>query len=108
MKNLILTLTLASAALFAVDTKPPEILSDSPNPQRYLYGATRIPGSVKLKLTVDESGKLSSVKVLEGRPELAASAIRMVHDYKFAPATAGNHNVRAELDVEFHFRFRAD
>jgi hypothetical protein len=108
MKFTLLALTLASASLFAAQTKPAEVLADSPNPQRYLYGVTRNPGSVRLLLDIDSTGKLRHVKVLKGTPDLVPSAVRMAHDYKFAAAQVDGKNVPAQLELDLHFRFSQD
>ena len=105
MKSTILTLALASASLFGNETKPAQIIADSPNPQRYLYGVARVPGSVKLKLDIDETGKLRHVKVIKGSPELVPSAVRMAYDYKFAAAQVDGKNVPGQLELDLNFRF---
>lgn len=105
MKHILFTLALTAAAAMATEAQPAQILADSPNPQRYLYGATRVPGTVKLKLLIDHNGKLRRVEVLEGRPELVASAIRMMYDYRFAPAQADGKPVASDMNIDLNFRF---
>lgn len=105
MTRTLLTLTLATASFFATETKPAQILADSPHPQRYLYGFARVPGSVVLQLDIDANGKLRNVKVVRGSGALVPSAVRMVHDYKFAAAQVDGKAVPGKLELDFNFRF---
>jgi hypothetical protein len=108
MKNILITLALATTSMFANEPTPAKIVEDTPYPQRYMYGVTRIPGTVKLKLRIDEQGKLRHVDALKGRPDLVASAIRMVHDYKYAAAASNGQRVASDMEVELNFRFSQD
>ncbi len=105
MKSLITSLALAASTLLAADVTPAQFLNDSPSPERYLYGVTRTPGAVKMRIHIDDRGKVRNVQVKEGRTELVAAAIRMVMDYRYQPAQSEGHAVQSDLDLELNFRF---
>ena len=96
--------TILLALALAADITPAQLKQDAPDPKRYLYGVARIEGKVKMRLIIDDTGKVRSVKVLQGRPELVAPAVRMVHDYRYAPAQLEGRPVASDLEVELNFR----
>ncbi len=105
MKSIIFGVAIAAATLLGKDDKPAQILVDSLNPGQYMQGSNRVPGMVKLKLDIDENGKLRNVKALKGRPDLVGPAFRMLKDYRFAPAESDGKPVKSALDLELNFRF---
>ncbi|MCX6614267.1 MAG: energy transducer TonB [Acidobacteria bacterium] len=105
MKSTIFALALAAATLCGQDLKPAQILTDSMHPERYLHGVARTPGTVKLHLDIDETGKLRAARAMSGRPDLVGPAFKMLRDYKFAPAQSEGKPFRSALDLELNFRF---
>ena len=105
MKSTIFALALVAATLCGQDLKPAQIISDSMHPERYMHGVTRTPGTVKLRLDIDETGKMRAVRAINGRPELVGPAYKMLKDYKFAPAQSEGKPFRSSLDLELNFRF---
>jgi len=66
--------------------------------------AAKIQGTVKLRITVDKSGNVSAVKVLEGLDKgLDENAVKTVRTWKFKPAVKDGKPVAANATVEIAF-----
>jgi TonB family protein len=107
MKLNLLTLALMAVSSFAapIDTKP-AFISRYANPHpAYMDGAIRNDGTVKCRVTVDEAGRMSGLRVISGRTDLVRPALRTVSNWTFAPAIRNGRTVRSELEVEVRFQF---
>ena len=60
-------------------------------------------GSVILKVSIDSSGTVSGVQVLDGDTALAAEAVRSVRQWRYKPYQVGRRNVPMELLVTVNF-----
>ena len=107
MKSTILALAFAAFAAAEPVVQQPQILQQGFAPQRYLYDVVHTPGRVRLNLTLNEKGEIMRYKVLNGRPDLTPAAIRIVHDWKFQPATVDGHAVVSNMDVIVGFSFQS-
>lgn len=63
-------------------------------------------GSVLLKATVDETGRLIHISVLPGLPPaVVEQAIKTVRQWEFEPATRRGNPVKCTVHLEVNFRF---
>ena len=68
-----------------------------------LAKAARIGGSVKLDLTVSESGDVASVKVITGHPMLVSSAVDAAKKWKYKPFESEGKPIQVITEVELNF-----
>ncbi len=61
-------------------------------------------GIVKLHLTVDPDGGVSSVNVLDGPELLIPAAVAAVKNWRYLPALLNGEPVASEKDIEVEFR----
>jgi TonB family protein len=106
MKKILITVLLAASAVFAdANVEPARILKRTAPDTRSIASAIRTNGSVKLEVTVNEQGRIGSVRVLKARPDLLAVAIQTIHQWDFAAAKVDGHPVRSLMNVDLNFAF---
>ncbi len=64
----------------------------------------RITGPVVLDATIGEDGKVKVLKVIEGEPELSASAASAVRQWKYSPAILNGKAIEAEKRITVVFK----
>jgi len=80
-----------------------EVVKRSAPPYPQVARQMRISGNVSLEVTVSADGKVEKVKVVDGHPLLADSAINSVKSWGFRPATAQGQPVSATIPVVVRF-----
>lgn len=106
MKNILTTVLLAAATLFAdAKVEPARIVKRTAPDTRAIASAIHTNGSVQLEVTVDERGRIGKVSVLKARPDLHAVAVKTIHEWDFAAATVDGHPVSSRLTVDLNFAF---
>jgi TonB family protein len=63
----------------------------------------KLQGDVILMAMIDTTGKVTTVKVLQGHPLLANSAIKAVQQWKYRPFLLKGEAVPVETTVTVHF-----
>jgi protein TonB len=63
----------------------------------------RISGIVLLRITVDEAGKVTDIKVVSGHPLLVPAAIEAVSHWKYSPTILNGHSVPVIATVAVNF-----
>jgi protein TonB len=66
----------------------------------------RISGAVNIEATIDASGKVKGVKVLDGHPVLSGAAVNAVLKWRYRPATLNGQPI--ETTVTIRVLFSAD
>jgi len=66
----------------------------------------RITGNVVLRITVDESGSVSSVQVVSGHPILVPAAVAAVRQWKYSPTILNGEPVPVIANVTVTFSLR--
>jgi TonB family protein len=67
-----------------------------------------IEGTVTLRLSINASGSVDSVRLLSGPPLLVPAAISAVKNWRYLPALLNGEPVKSEQDVSVGFRLPAD
>lgn len=67
----------------------------------------RVTGTVKLKIVVDKSGRVVSVKVISGDRLLAGAAIDAVKQWEYQPFVFNGEPVKVESTVKVNFTLKA-
>jgi len=62
-----------------------------------------IQGDVVFNIVVDESGKITSSKLVSGDPLLVAASKDAIRQYSFRPYTVDGNPVRVKSQLGFHF-----
>lgn len=104
----------SKSATAAPETMTPEA-TEGKQPAKFLSGTDpdysesarekHIEGTVILAVTVNEKGKVTSVKVVNPlESSLDRRAVKAVKHWKFSPATLGGKPVAAEFNVSVDFR----
>lgn len=104
----------SKSATAAPETMPSEA-REGKQPAKFLSGTDpdysesarekHIEGTVILAVTVNEKGKVTSVKVVNPlESSLDRRAVKAVKHWKFSPATLGGKPVAAEFNVSVDFR----
>jgi TonB family protein len=65
----------------------------------------RLEGKVVLAAVITEEGKLSDVKVVEGPPVLAQSAVEAVKQWRYKPYELDGKPVKNEIRINIDFKF---
>ena len=68
-----------------------------------LAKAARIGGTVKLDLTVSESGNVAAVTVIAGHPMLVSSAVDAAKKWKYKPFKSDGKPIQVITEVELNF-----
>lgn len=68
-----------------------------------LAKAARIGGTVKLDLTISESGEVAAIKVISGHPMLVPSAVDTAKNWKYKPFENDGKPVQVITEVELNF-----
>lgn len=79
---------------------PPKVLSDT---EVLRPEGTEAEADVLLELTIDERGKVSQVKVLEGEEPFASAAKAAAEKWRFRPAFRGENPLSARIRFAVHF-----
>jgi TonB family protein len=65
--------------------------------------AAKVAGTVTVRVTVDETGKVISAQALAGHPLLRAAALAAAHEATFAPTMVGGKPVRVSGIIVYQF-----
>ncbi|MGH9524037.1 MAG: TonB family protein [Terriglobales bacterium] len=87
----------------AANDSTPELISKAPISFPAAAVAAHRQGSVILKVTVDPSGTVRGIEVLDGDEVLAAEAVRSVHQWRYKPYQAGGRDVGIQLLLTINF-----
>ena len=60
-------------------------------------------GTVVLEVSLDETGKITDVRVVRGIPSLTESADRSIRQWEFQPAQLNGEPVHSKMTVAFSF-----
>ena len=104
--SLLIFLTLSTVTLSAkgqkssTDFQPPQVIStvEPSYPTNAVAG-----GTVILKVTINSSGGIEDVQVLQGAKGFTQQAIETVRKWKFEPAKLDEKRVEASIPVAFSF-----
>lgn len=104
--SLVICLALFSVTLFAKgqkappDFQPPQVIStvEPSYPANTVAG-----GTVVLKVTLNPSGQIEDVHVLQGAKGFTQQAMEAIRKWKFKPASFDGEPVAASIPVAFSF-----
>lgn len=68
-----------------------------------LAKAARVGGTVKVELTISESGSIRAVKIISGHPMLVASAVDAVKKWQYQPFEHDGKPIQVTTEVELSF-----
>jgi protein TonB len=88
------------------DVKTARLISSPPPVYPSLARTQHIQGAVLIDALVDESGRVSSMKVVSGPVLLHQSAMEALHHWKYQPATLDGKPVAMHLTVTVQFRLQ--
>ena len=99
---------LAPAAPLPVggDVKQAKLISSTPPLYPTLAKTQHVEGAVRVDALVDESGRVSSVKVVSGPTLLQQAAIDAIRQWKYQPATLDGKAVPMHLTVTLQFKLQ--
>lgn len=60
-------------------------------------------GTVVLEVSLDETGKITGVRVVQGIPSLTVEAQRSIRKWRFRPARLNGENVPSKFSAAFTF-----
>ncbi len=63
----------------------------------------KVKGEVRLRILIDEEGKVSDVKVLKGDPRLADAATEAVKQWRYRPMILSGEAVEVDTEVGLKF-----
>jgi protein TonB len=61
-------------------------------------------GVVRVEVSIDERGNVTSVQVLSGPPMLRGAALAAARGWKFKPSTIGGTPVKTSSVIDFNFK----
>ena len=80
--------------------EPPQVLA-AEEPV-YPFNAVN-PGTVVLEISLDPTGKIEEVKVVQAAPGFTQEAQRVIQKWKFKPARLNGEPIRSVIPVAFSF-----
>jgi periplasmic protein TonB len=80
-----------------------EALTKEIPPYPHIAKVSRVSGPVKVKVVVDESGKVISATVISGHPLLLATAIKASYQWTFKPTMLDGKPVKVSGFITFNF-----
>jgi protein TonB len=83
--------------------RPPEKVVNVPPTYPELARQVRVQDYVILETVIDESGNVTSVRVLRGHPMLNQAALDAVQQWKFRPATLNGEAIPVVMTVTVQF-----
>jgi len=97
-----------SAAPIAVggEVKPVQLISSVPPIYPQLARSQRVSGDVKIDASIDENGRVTSMKVVGGPVLLHQAAMDSLRQWKYRPATLNGKAVSMHLVVTVQFRLQ--
>jgi TonB family protein len=66
----------------------------------------RIEGPVVLRATIDETGSVKSVGLVNGNPLLANAALTAVRQWHYMPSELNHHAMASTTDITIIFRLQ--
>ena len=69
-----------------------------------IANSNHVEGDVLIQAAIDESGKVTSAKVISGPTLLRATAVSAVRQWKYSPATLDGKPVAIDYKVTVRFR----
>ena len=88
------------------DVKQAKLISSTPPQYPVLAKTQHIEGNVRVDALVDESGKVSLMKVVSGPTLLQQAAMDAIRQWKYQPATLDGKAVPMHLTVTLQFRLQ--
>jgi protein TonB len=88
------------------DVKQARLISSTPPLYPALAKAQHVEGAVHLDALVDEHGRVSSVKVINGPTLLHQAATDAIRQWKYQPATLDGKPVPMHLTVTLQFKLQ--
>jgi TonB family protein len=61
-------------------------------------------GVVRVEVSIDERGNVTSVQVLSGPPLLRGAALAAARSWRFKPSTIGGTPVKTTTVIDFNFK----
>ena len=93
----------ASAPKTISHIKAPHLITATPPQYPAIAKQNRIQGDVTIEMDIDESGNVSSEKVISGPPFLQGAAKDAVRRWKYEPATLNDKPIPYHMQVKVHF-----
>jgi periplasmic protein TonB len=88
------------------DVRQAKLISSTPPMYPMLAKSQHVEGNVRIDALVDESGKVSSMKVVSGPTLLQQAAMDSIRQWKYQPATLDGKAVPMHLTVTLQFRLQ--
>jgi periplasmic protein TonB len=88
------------------DVTTVQLISSVPPVYPQMARSQRISGDVKIDALIDESGRVTSMKVVSGPVMLHQAAMDALHQWKYKPATLNGKPVSMHLVVTIQFRLQ--
>jgi TonB family protein len=82
---------------------PPHVLNHPKPDFPPITAAAHVYGTVVIETTVDQTGHVSSVRVVSGPAMLQQAALEVVQRYTFTPATLRGNPVAVKMDIKIDF-----
>lgn len=82
----------------------PRLIHTVPPTYPAIANANRVEGEVKIQALIDESGKVTSAKVISGPSLLRNAAVAAVRQWKYSPATLDGKAIPMQYVVTVRFR----
>ncbi len=101
-----LAMCFAGAVASAATVEPARITRYKNVPGASINSTAGLAGTVELDLEIDARGNLKSARVVKGRPDLVATAVRTVREWRFESAKVDGRNVNSRLNVVRGFDFQ--
>jgi protein TonB len=86
------------------DVKPAQLIKSVPPVYPLVAKTQHVSGNVQIDALIDESGNVSSVKVISGPPLLHRAALDAVKQWKYSPAMLDGNPTSTHLAVTVQFR----
>jgi len=88
------------------EVKPVQLISSVPPVYPQLARSQRVSGDVKIDASIDENGRVTSMKVVGGPVLLHQAAMDSLRQWKYRPATLNGKAVSMHLVVTVQFRLQ--
>src|SRR5262249_40205410 len=88
------------------EVKPVQLLSSVQPVYPQMARSQRISGDVRIDASIDESGRVTGMKVVSGPVLLHQAAMDALHQWKYRPATLDGKPVAMHLVVTIQFRLQ--
>jgi len=86
--------------------QPAKLVSSRQPAYPPLARTANVEGRVVINAVVDETGRVTDMKVVSGSPLLTEAATDALHTWKYEPARLDGRPVMTQVQVTFNFAFR--